>query len=125
MKPVFQGFYGMVPNALKEKFPDARIKDQGIWGTYQRPAFLDPTDPLFDKLAAIYYEEQKNLFGEAQFFGGDPFHEGGTSEGINVKLAAQKILQAMRKVDVYKRQLLSWIKYWKILIMPLHISLIK
>ena len=99
MKPVFQGFYGMVPNALKEKFPDARIKDQGIWGTYQRPAFLDPTDPLFDKLAAIYYEEQKNLFGEAQFFGGDPFHEGGTSEGINVKLAAQKILQAMRKVN--------------------------
>lgn len=99
MKPVFQGFYGMVPNALKEKFPDARIKDQGIWGTYQRPAFLDPTDPLFDKLAAIYYEEQKNLFGEAQFFGGDPFHEGGTSEGINVKLAAQKILQAMRRVN--------------------------
>lgn len=99
MKPVFQGFYGMVPNTLKEKFPDARIKDQGIWGTYQRPAFLDPTDPLFDKLAAIYYEEQKNLFGEAQFFGGDPFHEGGTSEGINVKLAAQKILQAMRKVN--------------------------
>ena len=99
MKPVFQGFYGMVPNSLKEKFPDARIKDQGIWGTYQRPAFLDPTDPLFDKLAAIYYEEQKNLFGEAQFFGGDPFHEGGTSEGINVKLAAQKILQAMRKVN--------------------------
>lgn len=99
MKPVFQGFYGMVPNALKEKFPDARIKDQGIWGTYQRPAFLDPTDPLFDKLTAIYYEEQKNLFGETQFFGGDPFHEGGTSEGINVKLAAQKILQAMRKVN--------------------------
>lgn len=99
MKPVFQGFYGMVPNALKEKYPDARIKSQGIWCTYQRPAFLDPTDPLFDKLAAIYYEEQKKLFGEAQFFGGDPFHEGGTSEGINVKLAAQKILQAMRKVN--------------------------
>lgn len=99
MKPVFQGFYGMVPNALKEKYPDARIKPQGIWCTYQRPAFLDPTDPLFDKLAAIYYEEQKKLFGEAQFFGGDPFHEGGTSDGINVKLAAQKILQAMRKAN--------------------------
>ena len=99
MKPVFQGFYGMVPNALKEKFPNARIKSQGIWCTYQRPAFLDPTDPLFDKLAAIYYEEQKKLFGEAQFFCGDPFHEGGTSEGIDVKLAAQKILQAMRKVN--------------------------
>ncbi|MCP9612777.1 alpha-N-acetylglucosaminidase [Coprobacter tertius] len=99
MKPVFQGFYGMVPNALKEKYPDARIKSQGKWCTFQRPAFLDPTDPLFEKIAAIYYDEQKKLFGEAQFFGGDPFHEGGTSEGIDVKLAAQKILQSMRKVN--------------------------
>ena len=99
MKPVFQGFYGMVPNVLKKKYPDARIKEQGTWQAYQRPAFLDPTDPLFDRVAAIYYEEQKKLFGDAEFFGGDPFHEGGTSEGIHVKLAAQKILQAMRKVN--------------------------
>ena len=25
MDPVFQGFYGMVPNSLKEKFPKATI----------------------------------------------------------------------------------------------------
>ena len=99
MKPVFQGFFGMVPNLLKKKYPNARIKEQGLWGTYQRPAFLDPTDPLFDKIATIFYEEQKKLFGDAQFFGGDPFHEGGTSEGIDVKLAANKILQAMRKTN--------------------------
>lgn len=51
MAPVFQGFYGMVPNSLKEKFPEANIKEQGEWQTYQRPAFLDPNDPLFDKIA--------------------------------------------------------------------------
>lgn len=99
MNPVFQGFYGMVPNTLKKKYPHARIKEQGLWQTYQRPAFLDPTDPLFDKISAIYYEEQKKLFGEAKFYGGDPFHEGGTSEGIDIKQAAQKILKAMRKVN--------------------------
>ncbi|MEG1547080.1 MAG: alpha-N-acetylglucosaminidase TIM-barrel domain-containing protein, partial [Bacteroides sp.] len=80
MKPVFQGFYGMVPNSLKSKYPNARIKEQGQWLAYQRPAFLDPTDPLFDKIASIYYEEQKKIFGDAHFYGGDPFHEGGVSE---------------------------------------------
>lgn len=99
MKPVFQGFYGMVPNSLKKKFPDANIKDQGLWLTYQRPAFLDPTDPLFEKIATIFYEEQNKLFGDAQFFGGDPFHEGGTKEGIDVKQAASKIMQSMKKIN--------------------------
>lgn len=97
MQPVFQGFYGMVPNSLKEKFPTARIFEQGEWCTYQRPAFLDPNDPLFDQIADIYYQEQEKLFGEAEYFAGDPFHEGGQSEGIDVKAAAGKILQAMRR----------------------------
>lgn len=89
MAPVFQGFYGMVPNSLKEKFPEANIKEQGEWQTYQRPAFLDPNDPLFDKIADIYYDEQEKLFGKAVYFAGDPFHEGGQSEGIDVKAAAK------------------------------------
>lgn len=99
MQPVFQGFYGMVPNSLKAKFPEAHILEQGEWCTYQRPAFLDPNDPLFDSIADIYYDEQKRLFGEAVYFAGDPFHEGGQSEGIDVKAAAGKILQAMRRTS--------------------------
>lgn len=87
----------MVPNSLKEKFPEANIKEQGEWQTYQRPALLDPNDPLFDKIADIYYDEQEKLFGKAVYFAGDPFHEGGQSEGIDVKAAAKKILQAMRR----------------------------
>ena len=31
MQPVFQGFYGMVPNSLKEKIPQAHILEQGEW----------------------------------------------------------------------------------------------
>ena len=99
MQPVFQGFYGMVPNSLKEKFPQAHILEQGEWCTYQRPAFLDPNDPLFDSIADIYYAEQKRLFGDALYFAGDPFHEGGQTEGIDVKAAAGKILQAMRRIS--------------------------
>ena len=99
MQPVFQGFYGMIPNSLAAKYPEAKIKQQGKWIAYQRPAFLDPTDPLFEEIAAIYYEEQKKLFGETKFFGGDPFHEGGITEGIDVKNAAGIIYQNMKKVN--------------------------
>lgn len=58
---------------------------------------LRPERSLFDKIADIYYDEQEKLFGKAVYFAGDPFHEGGQSEGIDVKAAAKKILQAMRR----------------------------
>lgn len=62
MEPVLQGFYGMVPNSMITKFPNADIRDAGKWITYQRPAFLVPSDPLFTKVAQIFYEEQEKLF---------------------------------------------------------------
>ncbi|MGL5317408.1 MAG: alpha-N-acetylglucosaminidase [Bacteroidales bacterium] len=97
MKPVYQGFFGMVPNSLKEKHPEARILTQGKWFEYQRPAFLDPMDPLFDKISAIYYEEQEKLFGKADFFGGDPFHEGGLTDGFDIPLVAAKIAKQIKQ----------------------------
>ena len=97
INPVYQGFYGMVPNGLKSKLPDCRIFSQGLWGTHQRPAMLDPEDTCFKEIASIYYEEQGKLFGKAGFYGGDPFHEGGNMEGINVKKAAANIYASMNE----------------------------
>lgn len=96
MEPVLQGFYGMVPNSMITKFPNADIRDAGKWITYQRPAFLVPSDPLFTKVAQIFYEEQEKLFGKSRYYGGDPFHEGGNSEGINITEAASDIYKAMK-----------------------------
>ena len=107
MTPVFQGFYGMVPSILKEKFPTARIIDQDDCFGYQRPAFLDPNDPLFDYIAQIYYEEQNKLFGEAKFFAGDPFYEGGISTDIDTNRAGKKIVQAMRRLSPDARWILQ------------------
>lgn len=97
MEPVLQGFYGMVPNSMIAKYPDSDIRDTGKWITYQRPAFLSPTDPLFAKVARIFYEEQDKLFGKSRFYGGDPFHEGGNSKGINITEAATNIYKAMKE----------------------------
>jgi len=46
IEPVLQGFWGMVPNKLREKYPDARIVDQGLWGRIFPTRRLSlPTDP--------------------------------------------------------------------------------
>lgn len=95
MKPVFQGFFGMVPNSLKEKFPKAHIIEQGRWNGLHRPPVLDPSDPLFKQMAKVWYTEYEKLFGKADYFGGDLFHEGGKHEGINIAEAARQVQKSM------------------------------
>lgn len=94
--PVMQGFYGMIPVNLKEKMK-IRVVEQGKWaGGFQRPDFLVPGDSSFTKIAGIYYEEMKKLYGSnIHFFAGDPFHEGGISKGVDVTAAAHTIQQTM------------------------------
>ncbi|WP_436487067.1 alpha-N-acetylglucosaminidase [Chitinophaga sp. ARDCPP14] len=94
--PVMQGFYGMIPVSLKEKMK-IRVVEQGKWaGGFQRPDFLAPGDSAFTKIAGIYYEEMKELYGSnIRFFAGDPFHEGGISKGVDVTAAARTIQQTM------------------------------
>lgn len=97
MEPVLQGFYGMVPSSMIKKYPNADIRNIGKWITFQRPAFLVPTDTLFTKVARIYYEEQEALFGKARYFAGDPFHEGGETQGINITEAASNVYKLMKE----------------------------
>ena len=55
IQPVLQGFFGMVPTSLAQKFPTAQIIVQGPWNNFLRPPILLSSDPLFTRLAAIYY----------------------------------------------------------------------
>ena len=97
IEPIAQGFYGMVPTRLKEK-TNANIIEQGKWaGGFQRPDFLNPEDPLFARMAAVYYKEMKKAYGPTiQYFGGEPFHEGGRSEGADIPKSATIIQQQMQ-----------------------------
>jgi alpha-N-acetylglucosaminidase len=97
MTPVLAAFYGMVPSKLREKFPSARIFDSGLWCGFRRPAVLDPSDPLFARMAAVFYEEQKALYGDALYYAGDPFHEGAVVKQIDVGRGAAAIRDAMRR----------------------------
>lgn len=95
MHPVFQAFYGMVPNSLKLKFPEAEIVDQGEWMGFKRPVILLSTDPLFEEMAEVWYEEYENLFGKADCYAGDLFHEGGNTGGLNLADIASGVQKAM------------------------------
>jgi len=95
MKPILQGFYGMVPFQSIQKFPDADIWDSGLWVDFQRPAFINPTDSLFTKMAKVYYEEVEKLYGKVDFFGGDPFHEHEDTDDFDLSQAGQAVQDAM------------------------------
>lgn len=93
--PVLSGYYGMVPPDFKERFPQAKVHTQGYWFNLRRPDILDPTDPMFPQVAKAFYEAQNQLFGGANFYAADPFHEGGDSANMNIPEAGQAILSAM------------------------------
>lgn len=97
IEPLMPGFYGMVPSNFKEKC-SANIIEQGKWCTFTRPDILDPTDPEFARIADIFYEETRKLYGDdIRFFSGDPFHEGGIAKGIDLGEAGKAIQQSMQK----------------------------
>ncbi|HZI32135.1 MAG TPA: alpha-N-acetylglucosaminidase, partial [Candidatus Binatia bacterium] len=95
IEPVLPGYYGMVPPDFKKRFPKANVSEQGDWGVLRRPDILDPTDPMFPKIAAAFYTAQNRLFGEINFYAADPFHEGGKTKGIDIPAAGRAIFDAM------------------------------
>jgi alpha-N-acetylglucosaminidase len=98
IEPVYHGFYGMVPHSLKNKFPEIAIVEQGKWNNvFDRPDILVCTSEMFGKIARLYYKAVKELYGEFLFFSGDPFHEGGSTKGLDVKKEATAIYDAMQE----------------------------
>lgn len=96
IEPVFPGYSGMVPHNAKEKL-GLNVSDPGLWNGYHRPAFLQPTDPRFQEIASLYYNEMNKLYGKANYYSMDPFHEGGSVAGVDLNAAGKAIMQAMTK----------------------------
>ncbi len=78
MKPVLPAFAGHVPEALKKKFPNAKITSLGEWSGFKPEYdsyFLDPFDSLFKPIQKAFLQEQNNDFGTDHIYGTDPFNE--------------------------------------------------
>lgn len=98
IEPVYPGYCGMVPNNAKDKL-GLNISDPGRWCGYRRPAFLQPDDPRFEEISTIYYEELGKLFGKANYYSMDPFHEGGNTAGVDLNAAGKAVMKAMKKAN--------------------------
>lgn len=98
IEPVFPGYAGMVPGDIKNRL-GIDVADPGKWCGYPRPAFLQPADPAFERIARLYYTEMEALYGKADFYGIDPFHEGGNTKGVDLDAAGKAIMKAMKEAN--------------------------
>lgn len=98
IEPVLPGYSGMVPNNAKEKL-GLNVQDPGMWCGFRRPSFLQPTDARFQEIASLYYKEMTKLYGKANYYSMDPFHEGGNTAGVDLKEAGNALMKAMKKVN--------------------------
>ena len=98
MHPVLPGYCGMVPHDAKEKM-NLNVADAGLWNGFQRPANLLPTDPRFSEIATLYYDELTRLFGKADYYSMDPFHESNDDASIDYAKAGEAMMQAMKRIN--------------------------
>ncbi len=98
IKVCLPGYSGMVPHDARQRL-GLDVADPGLWCDYKRPAFLQPTDKRFAEIAAVYYGEQQKLYGKADFYSMDPFHEGGNTAGVDLSAAGAAIMKAMKTVN--------------------------
>ena len=97
--PVLPGYYGMLPQEIRQIYPDARLLSQGDWCGFERPCYIHNEDPLFHKAGILYYEVERELFGSiTPYFTAEPFHEGGNPDGFHLPDYGRDILELMQSV---------------------------
>ncbi|HOZ44966.1 MAG TPA: alpha-N-acetylglucosaminidase TIM-barrel domain-containing protein [Candidatus Hydrogenedentes bacterium] len=75
MTPVLQGFTGHAPRALQRVFPEAAFRELPSWCGFPGTLFVDPSDPLFQRVGQLFVEEQTRLFGTDHLYASDTFIE--------------------------------------------------
>ena len=95
MTPVLPGYSGMMPHAAKQKL-GLDVTDGGMWNGYIRPSNLSPTDNRFMEIAKLYYKELTALYGKAEYYSMDPFHESNDDSKIDYDAAGQELMKAMK-----------------------------
>ena len=93
--PVIQGFAGQVPETFAEKNEGAVLTPIDEWVGYTRPSIIKTyltedevaqgKKNYFADAAKVFYEKQKNVFGDvSDYYAADPFHEGGNVGSLDV-----------------------------------------
>lgn len=108
--PVIQAFAGQVPETFAEKNPGAVLTPVDEWPSFTRPSIIKTylTDAevaagkvnYFSDAAEVFYEKQKNVFGDvSHFYAADPFHEGGNVGTLDVGTIYGEVQKEMLRSD--------------------------
>ncbi len=109
--PVLPGYSGMVPSKFLQEQSQtvtADEKDNGessisnvqLWNGFTRPGILMPTDPRFKQFSDMYYAESVRLFGKADYYSMDPFHEAANIPAdLDLKACFQAVNAAMKEAN--------------------------
>jgi alpha-N-acetylglucosaminidase len=102
MTPVLQGFTGHVPGSITALFPGAHVHKTGDWsagfsGTY----FLDPLDPLFQRIGKRFIERQAELYGTDHYYAADSFNEINppTDDPVFCRNMGRAVYESMHSAD--------------------------
>ena len=134
MKPVLPGYSGMRPSAvqssklfasssssavrvqssestapteLEGSSAETSMSSIQLWNGFTRPGVIFPGDPMFDDYARLFYEETKKLYGTADYYSIDPFHEAkNLPEDLDIGEAGKEIMRAMKQ---YGNQQAKWV----------------
>ncbi|MBQ9355684.1 MAG: alpha-N-acetylglucosaminidase [Prevotella sp.] len=98
MHPVLPGYCGMMPHDAKQRL-GLNVSEAPLWNGFTRPSNLLPTDPRFDEIATLYYDELTKLFGKADYYSMDPFHESADDASIDYAEAGRRLMAAMKRVN--------------------------
>ena len=98
IEPVLPGYSGMVPHDANKKL-GLNVTEPALWNGFTRPAFLLPTDSRFNEIASLYYKELEKLFGKANYYSMDPFHELEDAGSVDFDAAGKAVLKAMKNVN--------------------------
>ncbi len=100
MDIVLQGYMGMVPSDIQKKDKDIPVIPQGRWNGLERPLIVRPDSVSYIKYASLFYESQKEVFGDiTHYYAGDLCHEGGTMGKAKAKDAYLNVMQSMLSAD--------------------------
>lgn len=116
MTPILQGFTGHVPASIREIFPEAVIHQTTRWAGMPGTWFLDPQDPLFQRIGKSFIQKQTLLFGSNHLYDADCFNEINppTTDPEFIKKVGKSVYQAMQAADpeaVWVFQ--GWFLFWQ------------
>ncbi len=100
MNVVLQAYTGMVPRDIKKKDRDVEVIEQGKWKGIERPLIICPDSVKYVKYAQLFYECQKEVFGDiTHFYAGDVCHEGGKLNKKTAKDSYKNVMESMLSFD--------------------------